>query len=83
MELSTLKSNGQFTIPIVVRRKLELHAGDRLNCFIEDDRLIVVPAKGSIRKLKGCVPRPEKQVSIKDMNAGILDEAASRNLSAS
>ena len=37
MELSTLSSKGQMTIPVELRRELELHAGDRLNCFVEDD----------------------------------------------
>lgn len=83
MELSTLTSKGQFTIPVDLRRKLELHAGDRLNCFVEDDRLIVVPAKGSIKNLKGCVPKPKKPVSLDEMKAAVLDEAGSRNLTPS
>ena len=78
MELSTLTSKGQFTIPVELRRKLELHAGDRLNCFIENNRLVIIPAKGSIKHLKGCVPKPASPVSIDDMNKAILDEAASR-----
>ncbi|NET71463.1 MAG: AbrB/MazE/SpoVT family DNA-binding domain-containing protein [Sphaerospermopsis sp. SIO1G2] len=77
MELSTLTSKGQFTIPVKLRKELELHAGDRLDCFIEDERLIVVPAKGSVKNLKGCVPKPAKPISIDDMNQALLDEAAS------
>ncbi|MFT6861990.1 MAG: antitoxin PrlF [Akkermansiaceae bacterium] len=79
MDLSTLTSKGQFTIPVDLRRELELHAGDRLNCFVEDDRLIIVPAKSSIKNLKGCVPKPEKPVSLEEMNVAVLDEAGSRN----
>jgi antitoxin PrlF len=77
MELSTLTTKGQFTIPVKLRRELELHAGDRLDCFIEDNRLIIVPAKGSIKNLKGCIPKSAKPVSIDDMNQAILDEAVS------
>ena len=80
MELSTLTSKGQFTIPIDLRRELELHAGDRLNCFVDGDKLIVVPAKGSLKNLKGCVPKPKNPVSIEDMNTAVMDEAAARNL---
>ena len=77
IELSTLTSKGQFTIPVRLRRELELHAGDRLDCFIENDRLIIVPAKGSIKNLKGCVPAPVLPVSIDDMSRAVADEAAS------
>jgi len=83
MDLSTLTSKGQFTIPVDLRRELELHAGDRLSCFVEDDRLIIVPAKSSLKNLKGCVPKPEKPVSLEEMEAAIMDEAASRNLTPS
>lgn len=78
MELSTLSSKGQLTIPIELRRELELHAGDRLTCFLENDRIVVVPAKGSLKNLKGIVPKPEKPVSVEEMNAAILEEAAVR-----
>lgn len=78
MELSTLSNKGQVTIPIELRRALELHAGDKLNCYIEDDRIIVVPTKGSLKNLKGVIPKPDKAVSLEDMNRALLDEAAAR-----
>jgi antitoxin PrlF len=80
MELSTLSSKGQMTIPVELRRELDLHAGDRLNCFVEDDKLVIIPAKGSLKNLKGVVKKPSKPVSIEDMNAAVLDEAKERML---
>lgn len=83
MDPSTLTSKGQFTIPVKLRRELELHAGDRLDCFIEDDRLIIVPAKGSIKNLKGCVSAPKSAISIEDMNNAVADTAAAQMRDAS
>jgi antitoxin PrlF len=80
MELSTLTSKGQMTIPVELRRELELHAGDKLNCFIEDDKLIIVPAKGSLKNLKGIVPKPRKKISVEDMNKAVVEEASRRML---
>ena len=78
MELSTLTSKGQLTIPADLRKEMALHAGDKLNCFIEDDRLIIIPAKGSLKNLKGCVPGPDKPVSTEDMHRAVMEEAARR-----
>ncbi len=79
MELSTLSSKGQLTIPIELRRELELHAGDRLNCFVEEDKLVIMPAKGSLKNLKGIVQKPSESISIEDMNTAVLDEAKDRD----
>ena len=78
MELSTITSKGQTTIPAKIRHKLNLNTGDKLHFMIEDDHLIEVPAKRSIKDLKGIVPKPNQPVSIDDMNAAMLDEAAAR-----
>jgi len=32
-------------------------------------------AKGSLKDLKGCVPVPEKPISIEEMKAAVLEEA--------
>jgi AbrB family looped-hinge helix DNA binding protein len=71
------------TIPVELRRKLELHAGDRLNCFIEDDKIIIIPVKGSLKKLKGIVPKSGCKVSLDDMNRAVVEEAAKRMLKSS
>ena len=78
MDTSILTSKGQFTIPVDLRRELQLHAGDKLNCFIEDNRLVVIPAKGSIKNLKGCIPKPGKPVSLEAMDKAVRSRAAAR-----
>jgi len=78
MDHATLTSKGQMTIPVEVRRELELHAGDKLNCFVEEEKIILIPVKGSLKKLKGIVPVPDKEISLDDMTNAVEDEAAKR-----
>jgi AbrB family looped-hinge helix DNA binding protein len=45
MSTSTLTSKGQTTIPKDVRKRLNLHPGDRLEFVIDEDgRVLVLPA---------------------------------------
>jgi AbrB family looped-hinge helix DNA binding protein len=37
----TLTSKGQITLPIELRRRWDLHAGDQLDFSLEDDRVVV------------------------------------------
>lgn len=83
MDSATLTSKGQMTIPVELRRKLELHAGDRLHCFIEEDKIVIIPVKGSLKKLKGIVPKPRKKVTLDDMNKAVAREAAKRMMESS
>jgi AbrB family looped-hinge helix DNA binding protein len=80
MELSTLSSKGQLTIPIELRKKLELHAGDRLSCFVEEGKLVIMPAKGTLKNLKGIVKKPSVSISVEDMSMAVLDEAQERDI---
>lgn len=72
MPAATLTSKGQITIPAPVRVALGLDAGDRVE-FIElgKGRFAIVPATAPLRRLKGLIRKPEKPVSIDDMNAAI------------
>ena len=79
MELSTITSKGQMTIPASIRQHFDLGSGDRLQWLIQDDHIVVVPAKGSIRDLKGMISRPRPPVTIEDMNRAVEEEAASRH----
>lgn len=78
MELSTITSKGQTTIPAEIRRQLNLNSGDKLHFMVQDDHLLVIPAKRSIKELKGIIPLPKKPVSVDDMNQAVLEEAESR-----
>lgn len=72
MAAATLTSKGQVTIPVAVREKLGLAAGDRVE-FVEvgPGEFALKAATEDVRALKGMVPRPLKPVSVRAMNAAI------------
>jgi len=79
MELSTLTSRGQMTLPVEIRKALRLHAGDKLNCFVNDEeQIVIVPAKGSIKDLKGMFPKPKRAATQEDIDNAIAQEVTSR-----
>jgi len=69
MSESSITSKGQTTIPITIRTYLGVHAGDKLEFFIDSDgRVIVAALTADVSELKGILPKPKKKVSIDDMN---------------
>jgi len=73
--ITTITSKGQVTIPKAVRDLLKVKAGDQVDFTIDKDgsvRLLVVGA--SISRLKGMAPKPEKAVTIAEMQAAIETE---------
>ena len=76
MPSATITSKGQITIPQKVRLDMGLTPGDRVDFVrMDDGHYAVVPASHSIRALKGIVPRPDRPVSLEDMQAAILGAA--------
>jgi AbrB family looped-hinge helix DNA binding protein len=72
MSTATITSKGQITIPSKVRADMGLVTGDRVEFIrMEDGHYAVVPASHSIKSLKGIVPRPDRAVSLEDMQAAI------------
>ncbi len=77
MSTATMTTKGQITIPVDVRRALNVEAGDRVEFVqIEPGRFEVVAATRSVRELKGRFGKPKQAVSIDDMNAAIAAQAA-------
>ncbi len=77
MPTATITSKGQVTLPRAVRADLGVSAGDRLDFVrLDDGNYAIVPASHSIRALKGVIVRPEKPVSLEEMEAAI--EAGAR-----
>lgn len=72
MPSAKITSKGQITIPVEVRRALNLKPGSEI-LFFEGERgeYVFRPRSGSLWDLKGCVPRPDHSVSIEEMNEGI------------
>ncbi len=68
----TLSSKGQMIIPKSIRDQLHLKAGDKIDIYLEgDNRVMVVPIKKSLRDLKGFLPKPDRAVSLKEMDESI------------
>lgn len=77
MSISTVTSKGQITIPITVRKRLDLNPGDKVNFFITDSGVVVFqPAKKEISELKGIIPKPEKPVTLEDIEQTIKTRGA-------
>ena len=68
----TLSSKGQMIIPKNIRDRLHLKAGDKVDIFMEgDNRVVFVPMKKSVRHLKGFLPKPDRPVSLEEMDTSI------------
>lgn len=69
MPESSITSKGQTTIPIAIRTYLGVHPGDKLEFFIDKDgRVVLAALTADVSELKGMLPKPNKKVSIEDMN---------------
>ncbi len=78
MPSATVTSKGQITIPLEVRRNLGLHPGGRVH-FVRNDqtgRFEVVPGTVPLMSLFGILPKPEKTVTIEEMNETIRERGA-------
>ena len=77
MTAATLTTKGQITIPIDVRRALNVEAGDRVEFVqIEPRRFEVIAATRSVRDLKGRFGKPGRTVTLEEMDAAIAAQAA-------
>jgi antitoxin PrlF len=81
MPTATMTSKGQVTIPIEVRRKLKLDAGDKIDFFEDaEGRYVIQPKTGSIMEMKGILRKmgyvPDHVVTIEEMNQAVLDAVA-------
>ncbi|NKB71661.1 MAG: AbrB/MazE/SpoVT family DNA-binding domain-containing protein [Candidatus Latescibacteria bacterium] len=72
--LTTLTSKGQVTVPSTIRKQLKLQPGDQLDFVLRDDGHIeVVPVRGKLTALKGLVPKPERPVTLAEMDQAIVE----------
>ena len=79
MSTSTLTSKGQTTIPKDIRKRLNLHPGDRLEFVIDEGgRLLVIPASIDVSELAGMLNSPARPVSVEDMNRAIRKRGGRR-----
>ena len=77
MSTATLTTKGQITIPVDVRRALNVEAGDRVEFVqIEPGRFEVIATTRSVRELKGRFGKPKHAVTIEEMTAAIAAQGA-------
>ncbi len=77
MTTAVLSSKGQITIPRVVRQKLGIATGDRVE-FVElaDGQFALVPAVEDVRVLRGIVPKPRRPLSIAQIRRIVVKRGA-------
>jgi AbrB family looped-hinge helix DNA binding protein len=75
MQISTMTSKGQVTIPKEIRDRLQLRVGQRLEFQVDSRKqLVVTPKIRDIRALRGTVRNPRrKAVTVRQMNKAIAD----------
>jgi antitoxin PrlF len=76
MATASLTSKGQITLPISIRKKLRLNAGDQVEFIEREDGEITVKAKkGDVMRLYGSLQWSGTPVTLEEM-----DEAIARHL---
>lgn len=79
MPSAKVTSKGQITIPIEVRKALKIRPGVRVDFYeTEPGHFSIVAKTGSIRDLKGILPKLGYVPTIEEMNRDLLD-AVSEN----
>jgi antitoxin PrlF len=78
MQAAQVTSKGQITIPVDVRRALQVSEGDRVQFVqIAPGRFEFMAATRDVRELKGMFGPVKAPVSIAQMNAAIAARGAS------
>jgi AbrB family looped-hinge helix DNA binding protein len=79
MATATMTTKGQVTIPLDVRQRLGLDAGDRIEFVeLETGVFAIRPAVADVQSLKGLLRKPAAPVSVEDMNAAVRKRGADR-----
>ena len=77
MYISTITSKGQTTIPRDIRKKLNLITGDNIEYYVNNDNTItLIHSDLDIANLYGIMKKPNKTVSVEDMNKIISERRA-------
>jgi AbrB family looped-hinge helix DNA binding protein len=75
---ATITSKGRITLSKALRERLHLAPGDRVEFIVDDNDVVrMVPRTTSITRLEGMLPRPERPVSLEEMDAAIRAESGS------
>ncbi|MGA7354607.1 MAG: AbrB/MazE/SpoVT family DNA-binding domain-containing protein [Candidatus Cybelea sp.] len=72
---ATLTSKGQMTLPKLVRERLGLKAGDKLEVAVADQRIVLIPRSLHLADVCSLLPAPAKPVSLEEMEEAIAGGA--------
>jgi antitoxin PrlF len=74
---ATVTSKGQITLPKALREQLDLAPGDRVEFVVDANNSVRLVARTtSIKRLKGLLPKPDRPVSLEQMDDAIADGAS-------
>jgi antitoxin PrlF len=75
MSVSIVTSKGQTTIPLEVRERLHVHAGDKLSWEIRDDGTVMVrkARHRTVAEMAGLLGRPKRSASIEEIDQAVAD----------
>lgn len=77
---ATVTSKGQITVPRRIRMHLQVDKGDRIEFLIgSDGKVTLMPATADVKKLKGIVGKPDRPVTVGDMNRVIEAEGGKKS----
>jgi antitoxin PrlF len=78
MARATITSKGQITIPKEVRDRLGLKPGDRVEIHVDPEGRAVIERTLSLEELSHILPRPQKALSVEEINRAIIEAAVAR-----
>jgi len=70
MNISHMTAKGQVTIPVELRRQLDLHPGDVIEFSQRENKIFIAKGKTDISATFGLL-KANKKVSLKDMEKAI------------
>ncbi len=80
---ATVTSQGQVTIPKVVREQLRLRGGHKIRFVVEDgDRAVITPVAAKLSDLAGILGKPKRSATLEEMHEAVRRGAANRYLRA-
>lgn len=80
MQYSTVTQKGQITIPIDIRKALDIKEGDKIAFTKVDDNItLTISHKIPLSALYGYLPKPDHTLSIEEMNSIIENKQENKS----
>jgi len=72
---ATLTYKGQITIPAYIRKKLNIHNGDKIEfIYISENKAEIIVKNKTLKDLKGALKKPKFTATVEEMNKVIENE---------